>query len=538
MNVIVGNAWPYANGPLHLGRVAVLLPGDILARYHRLMGDDVIFVSGSDSHGMPVYSKAKEEGLTPQETSEKYHKEFVKCFNKLNFSFDLFTRTHTEYHSKKVKEFILYLYEKGYIYEKETEQHYCEECKVFLLDSDVKGICPNCNKESIDGQCPSMCGSSELIDKRCRFCNKVPTTKKSKHLFFALSKFEKDVRRAFIRQHGWRENAQVITKRYLDGGLRDRAITRDFEWGIDVPLKGFEDKKIYVWIEAVCGYLTASMQCAEQRGEDYLDYWGGEDSKVYFVHGKDNIPFHTVIFPSLLSGLGIKNPNIIEISSEYLKLEGKQFSTVKNWAIWVDYIAENYNVDSLRYYLMLNGPEIKASDFRWKDFISTNNNELVGLYGNFVNRTLSFIENNFEGNIPRGKMPLEMKNKLFNLYFEVGDLIEEGRFKEGLSKIMKMVKDANKYFDNEKPWVSLEKNKLKCENTLYICVQFIVNLSNLFEPFMPGVSKKIRDILGAKEPTWSYVEKNSGKINKLEILFEKIDRKNVEKELNKLKKRV
>ena len=346
MNIIIGNAWPYANGELHLGRIAVLLPGDVLARYHRLMGDDVVFVSGSDSHGTPVTIKAKEDGITPEEASIKYHEKFKDCFEKLGFSFDIFTKTHTEYHSNKVKEFILELYNKGYIYEKNVEQTYCEHCKQYLLDRYIEGICPSCGGHAVGDQCDEcseIFESEDLLNKKCLFCKSEPVIKETKHLFFALSKLEKDVRRIYIRQSGWRENAQKITKRYLDEGLRDRAVTRDFDWGVDVPLDGYEDKKIYVWIEAVMGYLTASIKCIEERGEDYNEYWNGEDSRIYFVHGKDNIPFHTVIFPAILSGTGFKNPNIREVSSEYLKLEGKNFSAAKNWAVWADYIADNYN---------------------------------------------------------------------------------------------------------------------------------------------------------------------------------------------------
>lgn len=541
MNVIIGNAWPYANGPLHLGRIAVLMPGDILARYHRLMGDDVVFISGSDSHGTPVDMKAKEEGVSPSEVAEKYHKEFIECFNKLDFSFDLFTKTHTEYHSEKVQEFILDLYKKGYIYEKEVEQTFCEKCNENLLDKFVEGKCPHCGEIASGDQCTEcseIFETEDLIDKRCKFCGSEPVVIKTKHLFFALSKFENDVRRIYIRQKGWRENAEVITKRYLDEGLRDRAVTRDFHWGIDVPLTGYEDKKIYVWIEAVMGYLTASMKCIEEKNEDYMEYWNGEDSRIYFVHGKDNIPFHTIIFPSLLAGLGIKNPCIREVSSEYLKLEGKRFSTTKNWAIWVDHITNNYNTDLIRYYLMLNGPESKDSDFNWKDFINTNNNDLVGLYGNFVNRTLTFLIKNFNSKIPEGEVPKALKDELFNVYFYVGDKIEEGKFKDGLQKIIATVKKFNKYFDEEKPWETLETSKKKCSNTIYICVQLIANLSNLLEPFMPKSSKKIREYLGLNDPCWSYVEKKSGSVKNVEVLFEKIDKKNIMQEVLRLKKEV
>ena len=319
MNIIVGNAWPYANGKLHLGRIAVLLPGDILARYHRMMGDNVLFISGSDAHGRPVTMKALEENKTPSEILEKYHKEFVECFNKLNFSFDLFTSTDTDYHKKEVMKFIKELYDKGYIYE----------------------------------------GTD-------------------KELFFSLSKFENDVKKIFIKQQAWRENAQNITKKYVDEGLRDKSVTKEIDWGVDVPLEGFEDKKIFVWIEALMGYITATSKCLENTNENVEDYWNDEEGKVYLVHGKDNIPFHTTIFPGLLSALGFKNVNLSIISSEHLKLEGRDFSTNKNWAIWVDDICKRYYVDTIRYYLILNGPENKDTDFKWRNFINANNYDLVG----------------------------------------------------------------------------------------------------------------------------------------------------------------
>lgn len=539
MNIIIGNAWPYANGHLHLGRIAVLLPGDILARYHRAMGDDVVFVSGSDSHGTPVTMRAKEEGLTPEEVCNKYHNDFLNCFSKLNFSFDFFTKTHTKYHSDKVKEFILELYKKGYIYEKDIEQVYCENCKEVLQDRYIEGICPHCVGQALGDQClecSEILESDEILDKRCKFCGSKPKNRKTNHLFFALSKFEKDVRRIFIKEQGWRENAIAITKRYLDEGLRDRAVTRDFNWGIDVPLDGYEDKKIYVWIEAVMGYLTASMKVLEERNEDYREYWNGEDSRVYFVHGKDNIPFHTVIFPAILAGLDINNPNIRVISSEYLKLEGKQFSSAKNWVVWGNYIVDKYNPDAVRYYLIKNGPEKKDEDFTWKDFINTNNTELVGLYGNLVNRTLSFVKNNFNGEIPKGKMSKELKDRILNLYFRAGDLIEEGEFKEALVEILDLIKEANRFFDNERPWITIKNNREICSNSLYITIQLILNISNLLDPFMPTSSEKIRNFLGIDKAQWSYTEINSGKISDISILFEKIDKEKALEEVLLIKK--
>ena len=540
MNIIIGNAWPYANGPLHLGRIAVLLPGDILARYHRMMGDEVVFLSGTDCHGTPVTMKAKEEGITPLEAVEKYHEEFKKCFKSLGFSFDIFAKTHSEYHEEKVKYFILELYKKGFIYEKNVEQTYCEKCNEYLADRYIIGKCPICGEEATGDGCENCNGefeSSELIDIRCKFCDSEPVLKETKHLFFSLSKFENDVKRLYINQDGWRENAKKILKRYLDEGLRDRAVTRDFDWGVDVPLEGYEDKKIFVWIEAVMGYLTASMKCLEERGEDYKEYWEGEDSRVYFIHGKDNIPFHTVIFPAILAGLGIKNPNLRIISGEHLKLESKPFSAVKNWALWADYICKKYNADSFRYYLSLNSPEDKDTDFTWREYINIHNNELVGELNNFVNKVLLFSRKNYANRVPNGKMDEKLKNEILNLYFDIGDKIEEGHFRDSLNDIMNLCKKGNKYFDNSKVWDLLSSDSAKCKDVTYNCIQIIVNLSNLLYPFMPGTCEKIKVSIGLNESIWSFTEKNEGLIKECEVLFNKIDKKRVSEEVARLKEK-
>lgn len=283
------------------------------------------------------------------------------------------------------------------------------------------------------------------------------------------------------------------------------------------------------------GYLTASMKCLNERGEDYMEYWNGEDSRIYFVHGKDNIPFHTVIFPAILSGLGIKNPNIREISSEYMKLEGKNFSAVKNWAVWPDYLIEKYNVDLIRYYLIINGPEIKDTDFTWKSFVHANNNDLVGLFGNLVNRVLAFANKNFHGSIPKGHIDKVFKDNIFKLYCYVGDNIENGNFKKALGAIFLAIKRVNKYFDDEKPWISIKRDMNKCVESIYICIQVIANLSNLMEPFLPFSSKKIREFLGIKEPIWMPIEIKQGKINDFNILFDRIDKNTIEEELERLK---
>lgn len=481
MNIIIGNAWPYANGPLHLGRIAVWLPGDILARYHRMMGDNVVFVSGTDCHGTPVTARAEEEGITPLQAVDKYHKEFEKCFKSLGFSFDIFEKTHSEYHQEKVKEFILGLYEKGYIYE-----------------------------DTVDG---------------------------SKHLFFALSKFEDDVKYIFDNEDGWRENAKKILKRYLDEGLRDRAVTRDFNWGVDVPLDGYEDKKIYVWIEAVMGYLTASIKCLEERNENWVDYWSGEDSRVYFVHGKDNIPFHTVIFPAILCGIGIKDSNLRVISSDHLKLEGKPFSAVKNWALWADYITKNYNVDSFRYYLMLNSPEDKDTDFSWRDYINVNNIDLVNNLSNYVNRIISFSRKNYGPRIPTDTIDESLKNEILDLYFDIGDNIEEGNFNKALNNIINFCKKVNKDFQENMLWEVLDKKPRYCKNIIYNNLQIVANLANLLEPFIPFTCEKIRYALNINEPIWSFIEKKEGILKDIDLGLNKIDKRRAIEEVLRLKEK-
>ncbi len=454
MNIVVGNAWPYANGKLHLGRIAVLLPGDIIARYHRMMGDNVVFVSGSDAHGRPVKLKALELGITPEDTLKKYNKEFIECFNKLNFSFDLFTNTDTEYHKENVKKYIEELYKKGYIYE----------------ETDESG---------------------------------------EKNLIFSLSEVENDVKRIFIRQDDWRKNAEVITRRYLDEGLRDRAVTKEIDWGVDVPFEGFSNKKIFVWIEALMGYLTATSKCIESNFDNELsNYFNDEDSKIYLVHGKDNIPFHTIIFPGILVALGFKNPNITIVSSEHLKLEGKDFSTNKNWAIWVDEVLKKYNVDSLRYYLINNGPEENITDFKWRDFINSNNNDLVSELDSLYKKVVKINDFSHVDNTE--------KDKILDLYFTIGEKIEQCKFKSAIRQIFAYIKEENK-----------KKNPK---------IETIINLANLLIPFLPKTSNKIKETFKIQGGEWNFISINKT-VNKTvyKPLFELIDRKNIIDEIKNLK---
>lgn len=538
--IFIGGAWPYANGSLHLGHVAALLPGDILARYFRLTGKEVLYVSGSDCHGTPISIRAAQEGIAPQEIANKYHEEFLECFKKLGFSYDLYTRTDEPYHHKVVQEVFIELYKKGIIYKKLVEQTYCEHCAQFLPDRYIEGKCPVCGNTAQGDQCEhcsSLLEPKELTEKKCKLCGNTPILRQTKHLFIDLRAFQDRLDRYANTSEGWRDNALALTRRYLKEGLKERAVTRDLPWGITVPVDGFEDKKIYVWIEAVSGYFSASKLWAKNTGGHWEDFWkSGNDVTSYYVHGKDNIPFHSIILPALLLGLEeLHLPDRI-ISSEYLTIEGKKISTSSNWAIWVPYIIENYNVDSLRYFLTINGPEKRDGDFSWRDFIASNNSELLGAFGNFVNRTLVFVEKYFEGKVPIGKIDIELKAKLTALYDKVGIDIEKSNFKNAIEAIFSFVRESNKYFDEKQPWIQINENRDVCSYTIYNCIQIIGNLSNLLEPFLPFSTEKIRGFLNMKKPEWNYIEiKTETKIANTELLFERIDKKRVQEEVEKLK---
>lgn len=510
MKVIIGNAWPYANGSLHIGRVSSWMAGDILARYHRAKGDEVVFVSGSDCHGAPVLNKAKELNQSPEEVINKYHREFLRCFNKLGFSFDIFTRTDTEYHEKSVQNIIKELYDKGFIYEKETEEFYCSKCFDNLEEFGVR-----------DGLC-KQCGTRVEV-------------KKSNNLFFKLSHFQSHIQKIVHEEHGWRDNALKITERYLEGGLRDKILTREIDWGIEVPIDGFSDKRVYVWIDALLAYVTSSKKFIEEKGEDLYTYWNEANNRVYLVHGKENIPFHTTMFPAMLAGIGIDKCNIRIVSSQYLTLEGKTFSTNRNWAVWIPYIIERYNIDSIRYYLISRGAEVKNSDFTWRDFINANNNELLGEFGNFVNRILVFIKKHFNSNITGDELPLQWKNLIRRTYASVGNKFENGEFRSGISEVFSIIKQGNEFFDRNKPWILINSNPKKCKEIIYICSQIVIAVSDLMNPITPFTCDKIREFLDLKEVKWHFDEEKNIKVNKVEVLFNKLDRKLAIDEFNRLK---
>lgn len=537
-NILIAGAWPYANGSLHIGHVAGLLAGDVLARYHRAKGDRVCYVSGSDCHGTPVALRAKREGLTPREVSDRFHEEFSRCFQWLGFGYDLYSKTSSEEHIRFVQEFHEKLYGSPYVYEKEVPQAYCEGCKSFLADRFVTGKCPVCGEAARGDQCDA-CGEvlepEQLIEPVCTVCGERISFRNTRHLYIAISRLEKELK-AYVESHeNWRKNAVALSKRYIEEGLRDRALTRDLDWGIDVPRKGYEDKKIYIWAENVLGYLSLSRLVAKERGWDFKELWG-EEARHYYVHGKDNIPFHTIILPALLlaEGEDWHLPDHI-ISSEYLTLEGKKISTSQNYAIWVKDLIGRYEADSLRYYLLANGAEKRDADFSWQGFITSHNNELLGAWGNFVNRTLIFITKYLDGRVPDGSLEKGLEEEIDRLYDEIGKKVEGGRFKEAIDDIFAFVRFSNKYFDLGKPWITRNTSLRDCRDTLYNCVQLIVNLAVLLEPFLPFSSEKV---LGwfLLDSSWKRKTVPTGfVIPETEILFRRIDRERIGKEEEKLR---
>lgn len=539
MNIIIGGAWPYANGSLHIGHIAALLPGDVLARYYRAKGDTVCYVSGSDCHGTPVTIRARQENKTAEEISDHYHHEFDECFRKLGFSYDLYGKTSGEEHKRFVADFHRKLYDGGFVYEKETLQTYCNTCEKFLPDRFVNGICPHCGEKARGDQCEA-CGSvlepESLLQAQCSICGSSPDLKPTRHLYLAVTRM-KDKLEAYAQSHSdWRRNACEMTDRYIREGLRDRSLTRDLEWGIDVPKEGFNGKKIYIWAENVLGYLSCCYTLCERNHWDFNEFWNS--SRQIYVHGKDNIPFHTIILPALLLGrtdVQLRLPDDI-LSSEYMTLEGKKISTSANWAIWVKDILERYHPDTLRYFMISNGPEKRDTDFTWREFVNTHNGELLGAYGNFVNRSLVFIQKFFNNRVPEAAPDSNIINALSNLYSLTGNAIEKGNLREALEGIFSFIRSANKYFDEEQPWITVNSTPEKCRETMNTCVQIIANLANLLEPFLPFSSDKIRGFLSIEKPCWQLVSIAPGtELQKVEILFERIDKKVIQQEEERLR---
>ena len=504
--ILIGVAWPYANGPIHLGHIAgAYLPADIFARYHRLKGNDVLMVSGSDQHGTPIMVRAEQEGSSPQEVAARYHRSFLDSWQRLDISFDLFTGTDTPNHHKLSQDFFLALMEKGYIYRGAMPLLYCNKCKRFLPDRYVEGTCPYCKFKGTRGDQCDGCGKplnpAELIDPVCRRCSSTPQVKQSEHFFLRLSAFNDKLLEWVKGQSHWKQNVLNFTAGFLGEGLKDRAITRDLEWGVPVPVEGFDDKRIYVWFEAVIGYLSASMEWAQRSGdaERWREFWGGDTKSYYFV-GKDNIIFHTVIWPAMLLGYGGLNLPYDVPANEFLTISGKKLSTSRNWAVWLPDYLERYDPDPLRYFLSANMPEDADSDFSWREFVRRNNDELVATYGNLVHRVLTITYRNFDGRVPTpGELDGRSKGllqKAEDALQAVDDLLYRCRFRESVRVAMGLAQEANRYLDEKAPWKALKADRDGAATSLYVALSVISCLKTLFAPFLPFTSEVLHRMLG------------------------------------------
>lgn len=544
-DIFIGGAWPYANYFLHVGHLAALLPGDLLAKYYRGKGDNVIYVSGSDCHGTPITERAKKEGVEPYQIAEYYHTEFAKTFDRLGFEYDEYSTTMSEHHKEYVKEKFKKMIENGYIYEKEVEQDYCDECKTFLSDREIEGICPHCGGKSTGDQC-DKCGASldstEVLDKHCKKCHSKTILKNNKHLYFKLTEFENGLQELINKNKlTWRKNALGEAQKYIDMGLVDRAATRQLDWGVEVPVEGYEDKRIYVWIEAVLGYLSVGEEVAKSRGIDFDKFLSDDNAnlKTYYVHGKDNIPFHTTIYPALLLSLkeNYRLPDYI-VSSAYVNLNNEKMSKSKGNLITANELLDMFESDTLRFYFSFKGPETNDMNCSIYDIIQTHNKFLVGMLGNFVNRNLSFIKKKFDGNITEGTIDEKIKEATNKTYHLAGEYFEKGEIKNAVTSIMEYVNLANKYYDSREPWKQVKENISDFNDTTYTCLYMIANLSNLIEPVLPNASTKIKRMLNLNPYKWEE-EMISGdyKLTDVEILYNRLEEKKTELVSDNSKKR-
>ncbi|MFP7472876.1 methionine--tRNA ligase [Niallia taxi] len=540
MTIFIGGAWPYANGSLHIGHIASLLPGDILARYYRQKGEKVLYVSGSDCNGTPISVRANQEGVEPKTIADRYHQEFAHDFEALGFSYDVYTRTDADHHHKTVQELFLALQKNGHLYKKEVEQAYCINCAQFLPDRFVEGICPACGNKARGDQCDycsAILEALELHDKKCKLCQHEPTVRTTEHFYFSLSSFQQQLEqllKSSSKNETWRNNARFLTERYLTEGLRDRAVTRDLPVGVSVPIANYEDKKIYVWVEAVAGYYSASKHWAHKTGGKHEDYWN-ENTVSYYVHGKDNIPFHTIIWPALLLGLNSKALPDYILSNEYMTLERKKISTSQNYAVWIPDLIKKYHPDSIRYFLTINAPEKRDADFSWREFIYSHNSELLGSFGNFVNRTVKFISKYYSNNVEKRETSEEVRKQINTSYILVAEKIEAGEIKQALQSLFELIRYSNKYFDNRKPWIDIKEDEESCRQTIYDCCILLINIGQMLHPFLPFSSNKLKSLFQLEKWSWEYTEKIPAFIKDIEPLFERIDVVSIEEETDKIK---
>jgi methionyl-tRNA synthetase len=555
--VLVTSALPYANGPIHLGHLSgAYLPADIYVRYKRLNGDDVLYICGSDEHGVPITISADKEKVSPQVVIDRFHEANKKAFEKFGMSFDNYSRTSLPIHHETAKEFFLEFFNRGLFIEKKSNQFYDEKAKMFLPDRYVEGTCPRCGNEQARSDECENCGSlydpSELKNPKSKVYGGTPTLKETTHYFFPLGKYQPALEKyveEMNTKYGWKDNVLQYCRGWFKDGLKDRAITRDLDWGIKVPVDGAAGKVIYVWFEAVLGYISSTKEYSQIKKQPDLwkKYWQDVNTKYIAFIGKDNVVFHTIIFPAILMAWneGSKEKYCLPQNvpaNEFLNFEGKKFSKSRGWGIDVDEFLNLFPADLLRYTLAANLPETRDTDFYWKEFQLRNNSELADILGNFINRTFTFLHKHFDGKVPvRGtieKIDDDMLNEISGYPNRVAELFEKFKIRDGVNEIMNLARDGNKYFNDSEPWVTVKSNKEKCGTTLNICLQAIYTLAELFSPVLPFSSEKLFKMLNSKPVEW----KESGKsflkeghqINSAEILFPKIEDEVIEEQISKL----
>lgn len=506
--IFIGVAWPYANGPLHLGHLAgCYLAADIFARFNRLIGNDVLMVSGSDSHGTPITIRADQENVNPKEIADRFHAQFLNTWAQLGITFDLFTTTQTENHQQAVHDIFTILLDRGYIYPATMELAHCSGCARYLPDRYVEGTCPHCNQEQARGDQCDLCGRTldpkDLVLPRCTLCGLAPTFQNSEHFFLKLSAFEQPLLKWANQQEHWRSNVANFTRSFLESGLKDRAITRDLSWGIPVPLDGYDDKRIYVWFEAVIGYLSAAIEWAKNSGnpDSWKDFWLDPETKSYYFIGKDNIPFHSIIWPAIIMAYGndLNLPYDIP-ANEFLSLENRKFSTSQNWAVWLPDYLEAYDPDPLRYLLSINMPENGDADFSWAEFVRKNNDELVATYGNLVNRVLSFTYRNFSQLVPEADQLIKSDEELLDTakrtMQQVSDSLLHTRFKVALSQAFSLAQETNRYLDAQAPWQTIKTDTQRTATVLNTSLKVLNCLKLILTPFLPFSSECLHTYLG------------------------------------------
>ncbi|MEE4197616.1 MAG: methionine--tRNA ligase [Bacteroidales bacterium] len=549
---LITSALPYANGPLHLGHIAgAYLPADIYVRYLKLKGKDVAFICGSDEHGVPITLRARKEGVLPQDIVDKYHHMIKNAFAEFGIEFDIYHRTSSPLHHETASDFFKTMYEKGEFIEKEEEQYYDEKEHQFLADRYIIGTCPKCEYDEAYGDQCEKCGTSlspkELKNPKSRLSGNAPILKKTKHWYLPLDKYQGEWLEQWIDSHqpDWKSNVYGQCKSWLNGGLQPRAVTRDLDWGVPVPVKGSEGKVLYVWFDAPIGYISATKAWAEKNNKNWKDYWQSEDSRLIHFIGKDNIVFHCLIFPAMLKAHGdyILPDNVP--ANEFLNLEGDKLSTSRNWAVWIHEYLHDFpgKQDVLRYTICANSPEQKDNDFTWKDFQNRNNNELVAILGNFVNRTLVLTHKYFQGKVPERGPLTDFDHQTLSQIAVIKDLLEKSienfRFREAVKIAMDLARLGNKYLADTEPWKVFKTDQDRVKTIMNISLQISAALSIIIEPFLPFTADKLRKFLNIDKLNWDLaasdpVLETGHTINKAQLLFDKIEDEAIEKQIQKL----